>query len=183
MTKENCSEVIKYIMENVSLIKTIEDYGLKPIKESEGRYTMLCPFHSEDTASLKIYDNKSFFCFGCSSGYSVIDFIQMYENISFMDVINRYKNKTQGPTPEDIYHKILNQKNEQTIDLAQYMYSSKFRLGITLREILKKDPLRKEFVDRCFYDMDNFFENVDNLNKDKIDYFEDSILERISDEI
>jgi hypothetical protein len=180
--KSDYSDIVEYIMENVDLLETIESYGLKPHFETDGRHTMMCPFHTENTASLKIYEGKSFFCFGCSAGYSVIDFIKMYEDIGFMEVIDRYRAKVDGPNGEDIFQKIVNQSRNTEFDLSGHMFTSKYRLGITLREYLIEHPESLEFVDRCFYDMDNFFEDVRNLNKEKIEYFEEGIIERIADE-
>lgn len=178
MTKNDYQDTLEYIKENVKLLDIIDGYGLKVIKESDGRHSMICPFHTEDTPSLKIYDNKSYFCFGCGSGYSVIDFIKMYENISFMDVINRYRTKS-NTSSENLYQKIINKKLETKFELSDYMISSKYRLGITLREYLKNNKDKEELIDRCFYDMDTFFEDINNLSIEKIDMFEDVILERI----
>lgn len=47
-----------------------------------------CPFHSEKTASCKIYDN-SFYCFGCGAGGDVLDFVMKMENCSFRVAIDR----------------------------------------------------------------------------------------------
>jgi len=187
MTKHDYEDTIEYINENVKLIDIIEGYGLKLRKEADGRYTMVCPFHSEDTASLKVYFNSeknkwTFFCFGCGAGYGTIDFIKMFENIGFMDVINRYKQNITSGSGENIYQKLLKHNQGIHIDLAEYMLSSKFRLGLILREYLKKNDKKEEFVDRCFYEMDNFFENPGNLNKENIDIFEENILERINNE-
>lgn len=184
MTKHDYEDTIEYINENVKLTDIIEGYGLKLRKEAEGRYTMVCPFHSEDTPSLKVYFNDSkkkwtFFCYGCGAGYGTIDFIKMFENIGFMDVINRYKKNVDGGSGENIYQKLLRYNQCDNIDLANYILSSKFRLGLILREYLKKHNQKEEFVDRCFYDMDNFFENPGNLKKESIDAFEENILERM----
>lgn len=186
MTKHDYLDTLEYINQNIFLLDIIEGYGLKVIKESDGRYKMICPFHNEDTPSFKIYNNKNkqtFFCFGCGAGYSVIDFIKMHEDISFMEVINRYKNLTISGGGESIFQKIVKYNSNQDIDLSEYTLSSKFRLGIILRECLKNNPERMEFIDRCFFEMDNFFENLDNMDKDKIDYFETSLLERINEKI
>jgi hypothetical protein len=63
------------------------------------------------------------------------------------------------------------------------MLSSKFRLGIILREHLRSSPSRIELVDRCFYEMDSFFEDHKNLNKETIDTFEENILDRINNAV
>ncbi len=182
MTKQDFKDIIEYINANVKLLDVIDGYGLKVDKESDSRSTMMCPFHDENTASLKIFDNKTFFCYGCGAGYDVLEFIKMYERISFMDVINRYKQNV-STTGETIYQKVLNQSKGHEFDLAAYMMSSKFRLGLILREYLKEHPDKVEFVDSCFFEMDSFFEMVDNLDKERIDYFESDLLKRINDEL
>lgn len=47
-----------------------------------------CPFHSEKTASCKIYPD-SFYCFGCGAGGDVLDFVMRMENCSFRAAIDR----------------------------------------------------------------------------------------------
>ena len=183
MSRQDYQQTLDYIKENVKLLDIIEGYGLKPRKELDNRHTMICPFHSEDTPSLKIYDNKSFFCFGCGAGYGVIDFIKLYEGIGFMEVINRYKDTSNQSSAENLYQKIVEFNKADNFNLAHYMSSSQFRMGIVLREYLKKNKTKSEFVDNCFYDMDSFFEDIGNLNKEKIDYFEDLIIERITNEL
>lgn len=43
-----------------------------------------CPFHSEKTASLKIYSNgKGWYCYGCHSGGSIIDFAMKLFGLEF----------------------------------------------------------------------------------------------------
>lgn len=47
-----------------------------------------CPAHTDDTASLKIYDSdKGFYCFSCSAGGSVIDFATLYFKVDFRQAI------------------------------------------------------------------------------------------------
>lgn len=183
MNKQDYQETLEYIKENVKLLDIIEGYGLKPRKELDNRHTMICPFHSEDTPSLKIYDNKTFFCFGCGSGYGVVDFIKLYEGINFMDVINRYRFNSNQTTAENLYQKILEFNKNNDFNLPQYVSSSQFRLGIVLREYLKEHKNKETFVDDCLFQMDDFFEDADNLNKEKIDYFENLIIERINNEL
>ena len=47
-----------------------------------------CPFHSEKTASCKIYAD-SFYCFGCGAGGDVLDFVMQMEKCSFRAAIDR----------------------------------------------------------------------------------------------
>ena len=47
-----------------------------------------CPFHPEKTASLKLYD-RSFHCYGCGVGGSVIDFVAMLFSLDPLDAVKR----------------------------------------------------------------------------------------------
>uniref|UniRef100_UPI00386535E3 CHC2 zinc finger domain-containing protein n=1 Tax=Ruminococcus sp. TaxID=41978 RepID=UPI00386535E3 len=59
-------------------------YGFQPNRAG----FITCPFHSEKTASLKIYANgRRFKCFGCGEGGSVIDFVMKIENLPFKGAI------------------------------------------------------------------------------------------------
>lgn len=45
---------------------------------------MLCPFHADKTASLKVYTGgNGWHCFGCGRGGSVIDFVMEHEGCGF----------------------------------------------------------------------------------------------------
>lgn len=46
-----------------------------------------CPFHSDKTASCKIYEN-SFYCFGCSAGGDLIKFVQTINNCTFPQALS-----------------------------------------------------------------------------------------------
>ena len=49
-----------------------------------------CPFHSEKTASLKIYPgDRGWHCFGCHEGGSVIDFVMKFFGLDLMGAIRR----------------------------------------------------------------------------------------------
>lgn len=49
---------------------------------------MLCPFHGDKDASLKVYPGtKGWHCFGCGRGGSVIDFVMEHENCNFKTAI------------------------------------------------------------------------------------------------
>ena len=63
-----------------------ERYGFTP---NRGGY-ICCPFHSEKTASLKLYDGDGgFCCFGCGARGSVIDFTMRLFDINFRQAILR----------------------------------------------------------------------------------------------
>jgi DNA primase len=49
---------------------------------------MVCPFHGDRDASLKVYHGtKGWHCFGCGAGGSVIDFVMMHESCNFVTAV------------------------------------------------------------------------------------------------
>ena len=76
MDLRRAAEIIK---DTVSMEDVIGLYGNK----TRGGF-MRCPFHADDTASLKIYPGRrGWSCFGCHRGGSVIDFVMEHDNCDF----------------------------------------------------------------------------------------------------
>ena len=64
--------------------------------------TGLCPFHSEKTPSMVVYnDSQSFYCFGCGAGGDVISFIMKIENLDYMEALRFLSEKVGLQLPED----------------------------------------------------------------------------------
>ena len=60
--------------------RIVSFYGYEPNRQG----FVSCPFHSERTASLKIYPkSNSFYCFGCGAGGDVIDFVRLLYGLDF----------------------------------------------------------------------------------------------------
>lgn len=48
----------------------------------------LCPFHGEKTPSFHVHPDRGFFkCFGCTAGGDVIRFVQLHDNLGFVDAL------------------------------------------------------------------------------------------------
>lgn len=72
------------IRQSVTMKDLCEKYEFVPNKQQ----FITCPFHSEKTASLKLYENgRGWHCFGCGKGGSVIDFVENLFNISFWEAV------------------------------------------------------------------------------------------------
>lgn len=78
----------------------IEKIKAIPIKDFISRFTIIknnnqaiCPIHREKTPSLHIYEQtNSWYCFGCHTGGSVIDFIMKLEDLDLnraLDYLNK----------------------------------------------------------------------------------------------
>ena len=78
---------IETLKQNVSLLRLAESQGHELKKEGKD-YVMCCPFHEEETASMKITpSNNLFHCFGCGIGGSVIDWVMKTQGVSFRHAV------------------------------------------------------------------------------------------------
>lgn len=82
MQYEQYLEYAREIKSRITMLDIWQRYNNSPIKNSKS----LCPFHLENTPSFIIYE-YSFYCFGCGVGGDIIRFVQMLDNLSFIDTI------------------------------------------------------------------------------------------------
>jgi DNA primase catalytic core len=67
---------IKEIKSRLTILSVLTYYNLEPDRNN----MLKCPFHKEDTASMRIYpDTNSFHCFGCGKGGDAIEFCSLKE--------------------------------------------------------------------------------------------------------
>lgn len=74
------------IKERLTSREVFEYYGLRPNRSG----FVCCPFHHEDTPSMKIYDGKNgYCCFGCGETGDIFDFVRKYFNLNFHQAIEK----------------------------------------------------------------------------------------------
>ena len=60
------------------------------LKRTGSNYVGLCPFHNEKTASFSVSPGKQmYYCFGCGAGGNVFTFLMEYENLTFVEALER----------------------------------------------------------------------------------------------
>lgn len=69
----------KRICRTNSLSHWLAKYGIEPNRKGFAK----CPFHSEKTASFRVYKDGTFHCFGCGAHGDVITFVMKMQNLSF----------------------------------------------------------------------------------------------------
>jgi DNA primase len=58
------------------------------LEKRGGRYWGLCPFHNEKTPSFTVDpDRKMYYCFGCSQGGGIINFVMEMDKLSFPEAV------------------------------------------------------------------------------------------------
>ena len=77
-------DAVQTIKNHLTMRNMLLRYGYEPNKKG----FMCCPFHSEKTPSMRIYD-KDYHCFGCGEHGDVITFVQKLFNISFPDTLKK----------------------------------------------------------------------------------------------
>lgn len=93
----------KSFIENLRMSCDIEQVVSSYVKlKRQGRNQVgLCPFHSEKTPSMVVYqDTQSFFCFGCGAGGDVISFIMRIENLDYVEAVKLLAQRVGMTVPE-----------------------------------------------------------------------------------
>ncbi|MDR0448536.1 MAG: DNA primase [Treponema sp.] len=74
------------VIDSIDAIAVAADY--LRLEKKSGRYWGLCPFHQEKTPSFTVNpEKKSYYCFGCHKGGSIVNFIMEMENLSFPETM------------------------------------------------------------------------------------------------
>ena len=77
-------DIFNQIKDALNIRDVVEYYGVS--LNSKGMAS--CPFHTERTASFKVYAD-SFYCFGCGKGGSVIDFTMRYFGLANIEAAKK----------------------------------------------------------------------------------------------
>ncbi len=76
--------------------------GYVQLKRRGKNLVGLCPFHNEKTPSFNIYpDSNSYYCFGCSNGGGVIQFIMNIERLDFPEAVRWLAQRAGMALPEE----------------------------------------------------------------------------------
>lgn len=146
------------ITSRVNMEDIFTEYGFTPNRAG----FITCPFHSEKTASLKMYANKQRFkCFGCGEGGSVIDFVMKIEGLSFRGAVIKIN---------DVFNLGLPLKNNLTYrEKVEAKKQAKKRELI--REIQNGYVESKSNLYDCLEDCYEFVEGIINKSEPWSDLF------------
>ena len=83
------SNIASQIKATVTMTDICEKYGIDINRQGFA----VCPFHREDTASLKIYQgNRGYCCYGCGKSGDVISFVCDMFGLSFAHALEKINN-------------------------------------------------------------------------------------------
>ena len=75
-------ELIKEIIAKIDLVEYIKQYV--ELKQRGKDYFGICPFHEDSDPSFSVSPEKNiWYCFGCGTGSTIIDFVMKYHKVKF----------------------------------------------------------------------------------------------------
>lgn len=170
------------ILKILSMKDILNKYGI-PIKRSMCH----CPFHKDNSPSMKIYD-KSFYCFSCNRTGDLIEFVKQYFNLNFQEAMEKINFdfglglKTRGRINQK---RLLEIQKEHEIKLQQEKIKNKM-LDNKLIEACNRSLIYNRILNRMKSEVtiDNWEEKVQGIAflQEKIEliniYFDDLLKKR-----
>lgn len=145
------SDLAIRIKERLTLTETVERYGLQ-IR----RGFICCPFHTGDrTPSLKLYDNNSWYCFGCGAHGDVIDFVAKMENKSTGEAMRSLAAELGLETRDyslSDYAAFLRRNRQRKEKAAREEWIRKARLSISAALREARQTIAREDQSKAFFD-------------------------------
>lgn len=90
MAKTNLRELIGEIKSSQDIVDYIQSSAVALKPSSAGKFKGLCPFHGEKTPSFSVDSNfQNYRCFGCGASGDLVNFVQEYENLSFIESVKK----------------------------------------------------------------------------------------------
>jgi DNA primase len=100
------------------IVRVVGDYVT--LKKKGANWMACCPFHQEKTPSFSVNPSKNiFYCFGCSKGGSVFNFVMEVEGLSFPEAVKVVAEKAGVPLPELVDDKRFETKRKEADEVVQ----------------------------------------------------------------
>src|ERR687889_1898622 len=100
------------------IVRVVGDYVT--LKKKGANWMACCPFHQEKTPSFSVNPSKNiFYCFGCSKGGSVFNFVMELEGVSFPESVRVVAEKAGVPLPELVDDKRFEAKRKEADEVVQ----------------------------------------------------------------
>jgi DNA primase len=100
------------------IVRVVGDYV--SLKKKGANWMACCPFHQEKTPSFSVNPSKDiFYCFGCSKGGSVFNFVMEIESVSFPEAVRIVAEKTGMPLPALVDDKKFETRRKEADEVIQ----------------------------------------------------------------
>jgi len=121
------------------------------LKKAGKDFSGLCPFHSENTPSFTVSQQKQFYhCFGCGKNGSAIGFMMEYEGLDFVDAVKDLAQMAGMQIPEQANHH--NHKSNTNLyaitEKASRIFQQQLKSSSTVIDYLKNRHITGEISRR-----------------------------------
>jgi DNA primase len=100
------------------IVRVIQDYV--SLKKKGANWMACCPFHQEKTPSFSVNPAKDiFYCFGCSKGGSVFNFVMEMERVSFPEAVRIVAEKAGVPLPQMVEDKKFEARRAEADEIIE----------------------------------------------------------------
>jgi DNA primase len=101
------------------IVRVIQDYV--SLKKKGANWMACCPFHQEKTPSFSVNPAKDiFYCFGCSKGGSVFNFVMEMERVSFPEAVRIVAEKTGVQMPLMVEDKKFETRKKEADEVIEF---------------------------------------------------------------
>lgn len=134
--------IIQKVMQYVDVFDLLKRYDLYHGMRKDT--TILCPFHSENTPSARLYRDGKLYCFGaCQKMYDPIKFVMSYEDLSYRDAVKWLGEHFNFEVDDSFFKKEF---SEEEIDrwekkILEYRYLLSFENYLKLWELYDAQTL------------------------------------------
>ncbi len=142
------NEEINAIAKKASIVDIIGSY--LSLEKKGKNYFGICPFHDDHTPSMSVNEEKGIYtCFVCHKTGNIFNFVQEYENISFLEAVKEVANKTGIELNIDFKTTSKYDAYYNALDLASKFYQNhlKSKEGKRAREYLEERGLSEEIIE------------------------------------
>ena len=88
------------LLARVDIVDVIDAYTT--LKKAGKNYKGLCPFHTEKSPSFSVEPDKQFYyCFGCGAGGNALGFLMNYENLDYVEAIEKLASQMGMEVPRE----------------------------------------------------------------------------------
>ena len=139
------SEFIDQLLDRIDIIDVISPRV--NLKKAGKDYQALCPFHTENTPSFTVSQNKQFYhCFGCGKHGSAIGFLMEFEGMEFIDSIETLAQSAGMEIPNQGQRNYNNQSKNlfQVVEHANRYFLNGFKNSEFAQEYIHNRGISKE---------------------------------------
>ena len=142
------NEEINSIQKQANIVDIISSYI--NLEKKGSNYFGICPFHDDHNPSMSVSEEKGIFtCFVCHKTGNVFNFVQDFENISFIEAVKVVADKIGVSLSEGIHVVSKYDKHYEAMNLAIKFYQNNLRSkdGIEAKKYLQNRALSEEVID------------------------------------